>query len=486
MKKDFTKTSPDWFQKVGDPAICPANDRPKLGGQAEYSDTSSPLVLKLTRSKSGGLHRRFFLRVKLHGKRQFHDIWKDGDPRPMPGIAEMQNAATSMRDALLGKGAHTVQKSDALGKTLSEAFDEYQAHRVGRGKKKQRTADRARAMFDLHVPPHVQQLPATQVDELVIQGVVAGMEMTKTGDRITGEATKDEVQKLLEPVVNRARKLAGIREKLDSEELPRDIKPRVRKIQTQKTREGFLEDVATLLRFAMQRAVTKPDEATGITVDRATGMQQTGRLALLMLSTGMRSEEARSLRWEHIDLDRGTLHHPGEANPETGQPGTKTGADLDLPLTRWQVAILRNQANQGTDWVFPGKTATGAGFEGDGGLRTFFKQLDKQHGLKLTPHQLRKVFSTFARKVCGVPSATVDTLTNHAPQSITEDHYIDGDFGVDIDLLRPHVDAIVNGMQAVLKGSPVEAVRVVPFDAKGADADEYTPWITEHVGKAVS
>lgn len=441
---------------IGDP-VYPHKDLPPKGGQREFRDSGSPMLLKVTRGTNGSVHRRFFLRVKIHGKRKFHTLWDDKDPRPLPSLADLRASAHTLRNTLAGEGAHTVQNQDAAGKTLSDAFDAYQALRVSQGEKKQKSADRARGMFDLHVPAHVQQLPALHVDENVITGVVAGVTPSKKGARITGETTKDEVQKLLVPVVNWMRKPVKGMDKLDEDRLPRRIKPRVRKIQTGRTPERFQADVQTLLQFAMSRVATKVDEGAGIDQARAEGMRQTGRLVLLMATTGMRSTEARSLRWEWIDLEAKILHIPGEF--------TKNGSDLVLPLTRWQTSLLRDQTNA-SDYVFPSKIATGkVPFEGDGGLRAFFEQLDKATakqkdandkpvpgtGLVLTPHQLRKIYSTFARKICGVPSATIDTLTNHIPRSVTEDHYIDADFGVDLDLLRPSVDLIVGKMVSLLQ-----------------------------------
>ncbi len=66
-------------------------------------------------------------------------------------------------------------------------------------------------------------------------------------------------------------------------------------------------------------------------------------LRLLML-TGCRSGETLSLKWEHVDLDRGGLR----------LPDSKTGAKI-VPLGEPAVAVLRGIArSEDSPWVLPG------------------------------------------------------------------------------------------------------------------------------------
>jgi integrase len=89
---------------------------------------------------------------------------------------------------------------------------------------------------------------------------------------------------------------------------------------------------------------------------------------MLALFTGLRSEDVRTVRWEHVDLKERTLRLP---DPKGG-----AGAAFTIPLSTTPLAILRRRkrdnakgttdaeklvALRGGDhgWAFPGVTADG-------------------------------------------------------------------------------------------------------------------------------
>jgi integrase len=67
----------------------------------------------------------------------------------------------------------------------------------------------------------------------------------------------------------------------------------------------------------------------------------------LLLFTGMRRGEAISLRWEHVDMERGTLF----------LPRTKSGKSRTVVLNDLAKGVITEmaQSRNGNPYVFPGK-----------------------------------------------------------------------------------------------------------------------------------
>ena len=78
----------------------------------------------------------------------------------------------------------------------------------------------------------------------------------------------------------------------------------------------------------------------------------------VVLLTGLRSSDAATIRWEHVDLDSGTLHRPC---PKGGEERAFT-----IPIARKVVEILRRRQEEnrllvGGDggWIFPTRSNDG-------------------------------------------------------------------------------------------------------------------------------
>ena len=130
-----------------------------------------------------------------------------------------------------------------------------------------------------------------------------------------------------------------------------------------------------------------------------------------LLFTGLRSLDARTVRWEHLDLERATLHRP---SPKGGEERAFT-----IPLAAPVRALLerRREANEhefGNDegWVFPTRDTHG---------RTTHVVEAKQQrtvaGRKVrhlpSPHRLRDTFASAAHEA-GVHPLDLKVLMNHA------------------------------------------------------------------------
>jgi integrase len=127
---------------------------------------------------------------------------------------------------------------------------------------------------------------------------------------------------------------------------------------------------------------------------------------LFVLYTGLRSEDARTIRWREVDWGAHTLYRP---TPKGGEDRAFT-----IPLSRRALAILRyaRLASRKTfprsPWVFPADSKTGHIAEA--------KQQRQVKGKKVRhlpgPHVLRHTYVTVALSL-GFPEHEVGILVNH-------------------------------------------------------------------------
>lgn len=132
---------------------------------------------------------------------------------------------------------------------------------------------------------------------------------------------------------------------------------------------------------------------------------------LVLLLTGLRSAEARTLKWSDVDFGAMTLT----------VRETKNGKDHSLPLSTLLFRILSNRAScrsTGDEYVFPGRS-------GNGCLGWPYKSIDlleETTGIHFSPHDLRRTFNLLAEEA-GLDATVRKRLLNHSTQDITEKHY---------------------------------------------------------------
>lgn len=126
-------------------------------------------------------------------------------------------------------------------------------------------------------------------------------------------------------------------------------------------------------------------------------------LFLLIYYTGLRSIEAKNLKWSEIDLDNASLHIDD----------TKNGDPLDIPLSSQAIAILEN-AQQGSEFVFSQVSRTGE----IGAMTSYSKSSTtmKAQGVEFSPHDARRGFIV-AGGVLGLNSYMIKQLVNHSDRS---------------------------------------------------------------------
>lgn len=135
-------------------------------------------------------------------------------------------------------------------------------------------------------------------------------------------------------------------------------------------------------------------------------------LVMLLLLTGLRIGECSELTWDRVNLEEGWIHIP---DPKNSNP-------VWLPLSSQAVELLKTrQRVKGSPFVFSswGK----AGHIKD--PRDTMKKVSEVAGTKITPHDLRRTYTTIGVASVGIDLHKVELLTNHVPKGVTARHYLE-------------------------------------------------------------
>lgn len=127
-------------------------------------------------------------------------------------------------------------------------------------------------------------------------------------------------------------------------------------------------------------------------------------LHLFMLLSGLRPSDARSMQWEHVNIDENRCHIP---HP-------KGGAAFDLPLSNGMTECLQRAREAGEimhpesyeEWVFPADSKEGHVSE------------YKEPALKQWGASLRQSYATVAKSL-GIDEFYLGLLLNHRSTSVT-------------------------------------------------------------------
>jgi integrase len=164
-----------------------------------------------------------------------------------------------------------------------------------------------------------------------------------------------------------------------------------------------------------------------------------GRIARLLILTGLRRDEAGSLKWSEIDLDAGTLTISAERS--------KNRRAHVLTLPPMALAILKSiPRRDGRDFVFGQR---GRGFSRWGWHTTALRERLGEMP-PFTLHDLRRTFRTGLGRL-GIPSHVAELAINHTRggiEAVYDRHRYEREIGAALALWADHVSAILDGRPA--------------------------------------
>jgi integrase len=150
---------------------------------------------------------------------------------------------------------------------------------------------------------------------------------------------------------------------------------------------------------------------------------------LLLLLTGLRRNEAATLRWIDIDLESKVLSVRAEI--------AKNGKEHRLPLSDvlYQLLKRRHEEHGESEYVFPGHGPKGHLVDSDWVIRGIAKAID----CRFTVHDLRRTFLTVAERL-SLSYVVLKKLANHSGSRDTTFGYV----VVDVERLREPMQKITN------------------------------------------
>ncbi len=189
-------------------------------------------------------------------------------------------------------------------------------------------------------------------------------------------------------------------------------------------------DIASVKPVRERHAWSATDVRRFLTGNRTDPMRA---LWVTLLFTGMRQGEARALRWEDIDFERGTILVAASLDDRGIERGpTKTKTKQRVPMVGPVAAALREHWRNGTNNIsrlLPNRDGNYVFTRDDGRpltgefVRWHFRAACTRAGLEpLVPHEMRHTTATLLADE-GVPILTVASILGHASTDQLRDTY---------------------------------------------------------------
>lgn len=135
-------------------------------------------------------------------------------------------------------------------------------------------------------------------------------------------------------------------------------------------------------------------------------------LLLFELLTGLRDQEAKTLKWEDVDFEGDSFV----------VRATKNGRDHTVPLATPIRELLEGRSGTGAHKIYVFANQDGSGPLGS--IRKQMARVTKATGIVFTHHDLRRTFASLLASELKVDTGTISRLLNHSPRGVTERHYI--------------------------------------------------------------
>jgi len=165
-------------------------------------------------------------------------------------------------------------------------------------------------------------------------------------------------------------------------------------------------------------------------------------LAMFLLLTGARRNEAASLEWKNVNLNEGWWHIP---DPKNANP-------IWLPLSTQAIALLKGRFDAKAKFVFPSDSKQGHLMD----ARAPLEHVSRVVGRHLSAHDLRRTFVSVGVTACNIDLHKIELLTNHVPKGVTAKHYLQTQR---LGYLQPEVQKIGDFIEAIASGANVIALR---------------------------
>jgi integrase len=165
-------------------------------------------------------------------------------------------------------------------------------------------------------------------------------------------------------------------------------------------------------------------------------------LAMFLLLTGARRNEAASLQWGEVNLNEGWWHLP---DPKNANP-------IWLPLSTQAIALLKGRFDAKAKFVFPSDSKQGHLMD----ARAPLEHVSRVVGYHLSAHDLRRTFVSIGVTACNIDLHKIELLTNHVPKGVTAKHYLQTQR---LQYLQPEVQKIGDFIEAIASGANVIALR---------------------------
>lgn len=174
---------------------------------------------------------------------------------------------------------------------------------------------------------------------------------------------------------------------------------------------------------------------------------------LLIVFTGLRRQEAATLKWEQVDLIGKTLKIIETINNDTHT----------LPLSDFLIKLLtQRNAKRSNEYVFPAASQSGYIIE----PRKHIAKIINDTGIQFTTHDLRRTFITVAESL-DIPAYALKRLLNHRMQNDVTAGYIVSD----VERLRKPMQLIADYLQEKMGLISVKK----PTENNAINANEGTP-----------
>jgi integrase len=175
-------------------------------------------------------------------------------------------------------------------------------------------------------------------------------------------------------------------------------------------------------------------------------------VVIMLILTGARLRELTALTWDRVNLDEAWWHLP---DPKNRNP-------VWMPLSTQAVQLLEQRPRtKGSNFVFASPCSESGHIEDP---RVLMDKVSDVAGLRLTPHDLRRTFTTFGVTECGVDLYKIELLTNHKPRTVTMKHYMETSH---LQYLKPDVQKIGDWIErkALIAAAQASGANVVALRA---------------------